>query len=131
MRMLKEKISAFFWAALVAYGLYGLSILIYLNTLAHGLLVATFLNFAMIIFFIVLEKVETYFADKLTAKYKNGEKKPVFVKIFLWYSSGISFKTALYLFYIYILVCTAINAVEPGFVREGFVARFLRLTQII
>jgi len=56
------------------------------------------------------------------AVYEANNKKPnIFIGILIKYLGGdVSFKTALYLFYIFILVCSAINSVMPYFFNEEF-----------
>ena len=126
MQTLKKKVSGFLWAVWIAWGHYWLSIIVFNNTAEQSLIAATVWNFALIIFWLAFEKAEYYFVCKLKAKYKDNEKKPnIFTRMLIAYLSGISFKTALYLFYIYILVCSAINAVEPDFFSEGFSAYLL------
>jgi len=126
LRTLKKKVIGFLWAAWFALGHYWLSVIVFNNTAEQGLIVATIWNLALIIFFLVLEKAEHHFAHKLKAKYKDNEKKPnIFMKMVIAYLSGVSFKTALYLFHIYILVCSAINAADPEFFSEGFSAYLL------
>jgi len=124
--MLKKKIGGFFWAVWFAFGHLYLTTIIFNSTVEHGLLTATIWNFVLIILFLILERVEIHFVSKLKARYSDSEKKPnIFMKILIVYLSGVSFKTALYLFYIFVLVCSAINAVEPGFFNEGFVMYLL------
>ena len=110
-----------FWAVCFAFGNYYFSVIIYFSTVRHGLLVPTVLNFAVIVFWLVFEVVEIRIGKKLKAKYENNEKKPgIFIRILLGYFGDISFKTSLYLFYVYILVCVAIAAVQPGYFSESF-----------
>ena len=117
--MIKKKVSKFIWAVWFALGHYALTAIVFNSMAGRSLIAVTVLNFALIIFFLVLEKVENYFVIKIKAR--EQKKKPsVFTKILIAYLGGISFKTALYLFYIFILVCSGINAVEPDFFGEVF-----------
>ena len=125
--MLKKQAHRFLWAIWFAVGHYALSVFVFNSTSEQGLLAATIWNFALIIFFLISEKVEFYFAKKLKAKYEISEKKPnILIRILIKYLGGdVSFKTALYLFYIFVLVCSAINAVEPYLFNEEFAAYLL------
>jgi len=119
--MLKKKVIGFLWAVWFAWGHLYLSTIIFNNTAGQSLIAATIWNFVLIIFFLILERVEFYWVEKLKAKYADTENKPnIFIKMLISYLSGVSFKTALYLFYIFILVCSAINAVEADFFNEAF-----------
>jgi len=120
-KRIKRIIIGIFWVICFAFGNYYISVIIYFATASHGLLYPTVLNFAVIVFWLVFEIVEIRFGNRLKAKYENNEKKPgIFVRILIAYFGDISFKTSLYLFYVYILVCVAIAAVQPGYFSEGF-----------
>ena len=110
---LKRKIVEFIWAAFYAYGFYGLTVLIFINAADRSMIAAMALNFALIIFFLIFDKLEDYFVIRLKAKEQN-----TFTKIVIFFFSGVSFRSALYLFYVYILICLAIEAVEPDFFSE-------------
>ena len=80
----------------------------------ENLLVATLLNMVLIVAALIQEKLS------ITAytKYNFGEKtkeKTLFSRIVnLYFYKGGTVKTGLYLFYILLLFCTAIVAVEPN-----------------
>ena len=112
---LKERIVELFWAGLYAYGFYALTVLIFINVADRSMIAAMALNFALITFFLIYDKVENYFVIKLKAKEQN-----TFTKILIFFLSGVSFKAVLYLFYIYILIRLAIETVEPNFSSEWF-----------
>ena len=115
--MLKKKVSYFLYAALIAWGYYGLTVLIFFVIADRNLLIATVLNAAVIIVFVAMDKLEDYIYIRLNAD--TGTKKPSLLrKAVLWYvSDHISTKSALYLFYIYVLICTALVTAEPDFPR--------------
>jgi len=120
-KRIKRIIIGIFWVICFAFGNYYLSVIIYFTTARHGLLIPTVLNFAVILFWLVFETVEIRIGNKLKVKYENNEKKPgIFVRILIGYFGDISFKTSLYLFYVFILVCVAIAAVQPGYFSESF-----------
>ena len=113
----KKKVSYFIYAALVAWGYYGLTMLIFFNITDRNVLISTVLNAAVIIVFVAMDKLEDYIYIKLKAETET--KKLSFPKkILMWYvSDKISTKSALYLFYIVILICMAIVTAEPDFPR--------------
>ena len=117
--MNKKKVGKFIWAVWFALGHYALTAIIFNSLARQSLMAVTVLNFALIVFFLVLEKVENSLVFKLKAS-EQKSKPSFYKKILIAYLGGISFKTALYLFYIFILVCSGINAVEPGFFGEVF-----------
>ena len=119
MTTLKKKIIKFFWAAWFALGFFYASVLIFNTVAPRSMIAATVLNFALIILFLLEDIVVDYLASKKKAK-EQGKKQSVFTRIFLAYGNSVSFKTALYLFYIVILICSAIETVESGFFSEEF-----------
>ena len=119
MLMLKKKIIKFFWAAWFAFGHFYFSVLIFNNVAHRSMIAATVLNFILILIFLIEDKVVDYFARKQEMK-EQENKQNVFKKILRAYFNSVSFKTALYLFYIFVLVCSAIDRVEPDFFSEDF-----------
>ena len=119
MKTLKKKIIKFFWAVWFAVGFFYLSVIIF-NNFAHRSMIAVMvINFALIIIFLIEDALGDYFYHKRKGK-DQGKKQNIFVKMLLAYLSSVSFKTALYLFYIAILICSAIDTVEPGLFSEDF-----------
>jgi len=117
--MLKKKIIKFFWAVWFAFGHFYFTVLVFNNVAHRSMIAATVLNFVLILIFLIEDKVGDYFSRK--RKMKEQEKKQSVLSRFLTaYLDSVSFKTALYLFYIFVLVCSAIDRVEPDFFGEGF-----------
>ena len=119
MLMLKKKVIKFFWAAWFALGHLWLTTIVFNNVAAQSMIAATTINFALIILFLIEDRIGDYFAARQKAK-EQGKKQNIFRRILKAYLNSVSFKTSLYLFYIYILVCSAIDRVEPGFFSEDF-----------
>ena len=117
--MFKKKAIKFFWAVWFAFGHFWLTVVVFNNLAGRSMLAATVTNFALIIVFLVEDRLGEYFAAKQQMKDPN-KKQNVFMRILKSYLNSVSFKTALYLFYIFILVCSAIDNVEPGLFSEGF-----------
>jgi len=116
--MLKKKIIKFFWAAWFAYGYFWLTIIIFNNVAARSMIATTVLNFVLILVFLIEDKIGDYFTARQNAKQQT--KQSTVKRIVRAYFNSVSFKTAIYLFYIFVLVCSAIERVEPGFFSEHF-----------
>ena len=119
MHSLKKKIIKFLWTVWFAFGHFWLTTLIFNNFARRSMITATALNFALIIIFLIEDRLGDYFAKKLNAK-EQGQKHNIFARMFMAYFNSVSFKTALYLFYIFVLICIAIDNVEPDFFDEHF-----------
>ena len=119
MSMLKKKIIKFIWTAWFAFGHFLITIAVFNNVAGRSMIAATAINFAVILFFIIEDLVSDHFYAKHQAK-KQHKKPNIFKKIVAAYFTSVSFKTSLYLFYIFILVCSAIDTVDPGFFSEDF-----------
>jgi len=82
-------------------------------------MIATFWNAGFIVFFVLLEKFEIIIARKIQARY--ADREPGFLLRMLdSYIKGVSFKSALYLFYFVILVFASIHAASPEVFNEEF-----------
>ena len=119
MLMLKKKVIKFMWAALFAYGYFGMTVFIFNNVAARSMITATVINSALIIVFLIEDKVGDYFMDKQKTKDPNV-KQNIIMRGLKSYFNSVSFKTALYLFYIFILICSAIDNVDPDFFNQDF-----------
>ncbi|MDR0767504.1 MAG: hypothetical protein LBE57_03540 [Methanosarcinales archaeon] len=108
----KKIIINIFWTVLLAYWIFGITGFIYFRIADQNVLTATILNFALIIFLLLIDKVETYILNKIRPKV--DKKRPLLSKL-LDYYGDITFKSGLYFFYIVILVYIAIIAAEPEF----------------
>ena len=117
--MLKKKVIKFFWAASFAYGYFWMTILVFNNVAARSMIAATVFNSALIIVFLIEDRIGDYFMDRQKVKAPN-EKQNIFMRGLKSYFNSVSFKTALYLFYIFILICSAIDNVDPDFFNHYF-----------
>ncbi|MCL2357967.1 MAG: hypothetical protein FWC70_12585 [Defluviitaleaceae bacterium] len=106
--MLKKKIAYVFWAMLYAYGIFTMSLQIFVSVGGDPFW-ATIGNFLMILAFLIVEKFEKLIARKT----KFGGK---WVRVLLrFYLTGPSFKTSMYFFYIVALIYTALTEARPEF----------------
>lgn len=117
--MLKKKIIKFFWATWFAFGYFWLTVVVFNNVAARSMIAVTVINFGLIIAFLIEDKVSDYYLTKQNTK-EQDETQSTFKRMVKAYLNSVSFKTALYLFYIFVLVCSAIEKVEPGFFNEDF-----------
>jgi len=109
---LKKKAIFMFSAILFAYGLYEISLIVYFDFADQDVFIATILNFALIVFFITLEKVEYFFFNKYKRNLEGKDVK-LLDRIFLKLWGGASFKSAMYLFYIVVIIYSALLAANP------------------
>ena len=117
MYTLKRKMIYFIGAALFAYAYYGLTALIFFVITDENLLIATVLNAILIILFVIIDKLEVYIYIKLKTQ-AEAKQLSLPKKIIMWcVRDNPSTKSVLYLFYIVILICTAIVTAEPDFPR--------------
>jgi len=109
---LKKKAIFVFSAILFAYALYEVTLTIYFTFANQDVFVATIWNFGLIVFFIIIEKIEYFFYHKYK---RNHEGKDVRLidRIFLGIWGGASFKSAMYLFYIVVIIYSALLAANP------------------
>lgn len=118
MHMLKKKALFVISAALYAFWYFFLTQVIYSNV--HGHMVSAVIwNMLLILFFVISEKGEDYLLKKIKPK-NETEKVNIFRKILMSYLGGASFKSALYFFYIFMTIYSAILAADPDFLRGGF-----------
>ena len=119
MLMLKKKVIKFFWAALFAFGYFAMTVLVFNNVAVRSMIAATVINSALIIFFLIEDKIGDYFMDRQKTRDPSITQN-ILMRGLKSYFNSVSFKTALYLFYIYILICSAIDNVDPDFFNEDF-----------
>jgi len=101
------------WTIVIAFSFFLLSYLfIFQSVTNQNILTATIWNSAAIIFFLILGKIELPAARKKKAKKREY---PRILQLFHEVTASVSIKAALYFFYIVLLMCTAIIAVEPDF----------------
>ena len=118
MKTVKQSVSYIFSASFYAFGIYGITSAIYFLVADRNVLVATIWNMAMIIYFIILEKVEYYFYNKLKTR-ETDKKFKLPLRIYNAYLKwsvygGASFKSAMYFFYIVVTIYNALVAAEPS-----------------
>jgi len=119
MRLIRKKVTYFIWAIIYALGHWTLSQNIFWGVANQNVMVATFWNAGFIVFFVLLEKAEIAIARKIKAKYADREPG-LLMRLLDSYISGVSFKSALYLFYFVILVFAAIHAASPDVFSDEF-----------
>ena len=116
MQIMWKRIRYIFMAVIVAIAFFVLSYnLIFLRAMNENILHATVLNLFMIFFIVIGEKVEMYALAKVSQKWKAEGKCPRLTKMAEQRLKDASFKSALYCFYIGILICSALIAAEPNF----------------
>jgi len=85
-----------------------------------------------IVFFVSIEKVEDFALIRLKKRYDGSDKEPSrATAFFIKYFDSVSYKTALYLFYVVILLCTAVMATEPHYFDDIFGTGFYLYTQSV
>ena len=123
MRMLKKKALFVISAAFYAFWYFYLTQVIYSNVDGH-IVSAVILNMLLILLFVISEKIENYFLKKIKSK-ETTEKPGVFKRILMAYFGGASFKSALYFFYIFFTIYSAIHAADPDFFPFRFSDSYL------
>lgn len=119
MKLLRKKVTYLIWAIIYALGHWTLSQNIFWGVADRDVMIATFWNAGFIVFFVLLEKFEIIIARKIQARY--ADREPGFLLRMLdSYIKGVSFKSALYLFYFVILVFASIHAASPEVFNEEF-----------
>jgi len=106
-KIIKKRISYTFSAAILAGCFYLFTIFIFNDVAGGNVLHATFWNTGAVIFFVLLEKAEKFLFAKLRKKAEE-HKLNLALRLAKRYFKGPSVKSALYLFYIVVLICTAI-----------------------
>ena len=105
--MNKLKLSYTLTAIIYAIGILAFYLWIFFELANENQLVATVANFGIITFFILLEKIE------LTL-YRYSRRRNRKLRRFLrWYLYGPSFKSTLYLIYVFIIIGMALLVAEP------------------
>ena len=112
MIVIKKRVTYFLTATVLAYAWFTISAMVYFDLSDRNVLTATIINFAAILFALIEEKIELYFYKKKKAKEVERTILSRFIDFWMY---GASLKSALYLYYIGILICTAFLAAEPDF----------------
>jgi len=119
MKLIRKKVKYMIWATIYALGHWSLTQSIFWGMANMNVLVASLLNAGYIVLFIVLEKIEIYICKKIKAR-NTGREPGLILKMYYSYMSGVSLKTALYLFYFVILVHATIHMASPGVFSDEF-----------
>lgn len=114
MQLLKKKAIYIFWAALSAVGYLYLTNYVFAVVAQGHVLTATILNLALIICFLIIDKISDFVYIK--ANLKEKKKKSIVFKLLSTYLTGVSIKSTLYFFFIGTTVCSAILAADPEFI---------------
>ena len=129
-QLLKKRVIYFLWAFVCAFSFFLFSYGLIFNFLANGeIAAASLLNSVAIIFFLILEKVEGYYSKRYKERLKKeGKKLSKFGRV---YHSGehMAMKSALYFFYVELLVCVAIVEVKPDFPVLGNMTEYFQSVQ--
>jgi len=109
---LKKKIIYVLSAASYAFGYFYLTAFLFFNVAQGDAFSAVMWILGTIIAFVLWEKVEYKLLAKMRAK-DSGKKVALPRRALKWYMSGASVKSALYLFYMAIIISSAIHAAAP------------------
>jgi len=121
MKLFKRKVSYVLWAIAYAYFIFFLTQIIYSAIADGNASIATIGNMAMIIIFVITEKVEYFLAPRV---YKFSKRKNInffakkIAEILIGYWTGPSFKAAMYFFYIVVIFYTALLAAGTSFIPD-------------
>ena len=112
--MVKKKVGYIVSAVVWAVGYFYISVYLFFSVAGGHMLTGTILNIFYIVFALVQDKIEHRFLLWVNSRSK-GDKKSLGLRIFNIVYGGASFKTSLYLFYVVIIICSAIVSAEPDF----------------
>jgi len=114
MHIIIKRFLYFLSALWIAIGFFYCSLWIFHGVANNDVFYATILNTALILGFVILDKFEDQLYIRL--KLSSEKKKPgILKKIAIYYFTGASFKTSLYLFYFVMLICNALVSADPDF----------------
>ena len=115
MHTFKKKATFFIVAAAFAYAYFGFTAYVYFSLTDRNPLYSTIINAVVIIFFVIMEKIEDTVYIRLKQE-RAAAKLSLPKRILMWYvSDNVSAKSSLYLFYIVVLICTALVTADPDF----------------
>jgi len=114
MRVIRKRISYFLSALWYAFVFFYFSLWIYQGVADFDVFYATIWNTILIVGLVIWDKVEERIYVRIKPK-DDTDKPGILRKIGLFYFSGASFKTALYLFYFVMLICNALVTADPDF----------------
>ena len=89
--------------------------IIFIDIANRDLLTGTILNIVFIFILLFMEKLENYVFYKIVDKIRSRKKPTIVAKIISYISNDVPFKSALYFFYVVVLICSAILSAEPEF----------------
>ncbi|MCL1801578.1 MAG: hypothetical protein FWG25_09520 [Promicromonosporaceae bacterium] len=104
-----RRLDFFFSSILIASGMYGASIYMYFFVANENVSAATILNLAAIGFVIAVDKLETFYLTKTYYRLRETGQRPRMRKFLKWWINAVGVKAPLYLFYIVLLVATALD----------------------
>ncbi|MCL2195713.1 MAG: hypothetical protein FWB76_07170 [Oscillospiraceae bacterium] len=113
LQQLMKKLIYIAWSAFMAYGYYSVTIYIFFNVTGQNVLAASIWNLSLLLAFLLLDKIIELLYIKYRKQLTSGRSIPM--RMLNAYLNSASMKSALYLFYVIILICTAILAAEPDF----------------
>ena len=87
--------------------------IIFIDIANRDLLTGTILNIVFIFILLFLEKLENYVFYKIVDKIKSRKNPTIVSKMISYISNDVPFKSALYFFYIIVLICSALVSAEP------------------
>ena len=100
---------------LYSFGIYQLTVLIWYHIAREDAFIATISNMIMIVLFVVVEQLENRFALWLKTRCKDTKPNLPTRLLAGYLSGGPSFKVAMYLFYIVIIIYYALYSANPEF----------------
>ena len=115
MQTYKKRIIYIMQSAVLGFLYFLLSYRLIFQNIAEGdVFIATIWNIAFIFVILISERIEVYIAIRVGEKIRK--KKPnILSKILDAYYKEASLKSALYCFYIVLIVCVALLAADPDF----------------
>ncbi|MCL2619560.1 MAG: hypothetical protein FWD97_01325 [Defluviitaleaceae bacterium] len=113
MKIFLKRLRFILGSVINAYFFFILTIGLFVSFGEENILASATWNLVLIVAFIAWEKVEGFVLGKIA---KRLEKKSnILLKAIKYYLSGVSFKTSLYLFYLFITVLGAVLAAQPDY----------------
>jgi|GEM_PF-2982120 len=121
MKLFRKKVVYIIVALFTAYGYMAMIAMIF-NASDGDILTTAIWNMVFIILFIISDKIVGRFHAWLNRKWDKTKPLSVWKRILNWYIGGSSFKSALYLFYVFIVICLALDVagVEQNFIHSDF-----------
>lgn len=106
--MTGKRIKYILSAVLYAYGFYFITAMFFMHVADYDPLISTSINILLIFFFLIVDEIEEKVQKRLVKKYENRELIPRSTRALMAYLTGAKFKSAMYLFYIVIIISNAL-----------------------